>query len=124
MVELRKLARHRGGADLEIVTVDKTNTVGIDPGAGGIRPDANDGSDDVILGDTVNKTVKVIYEWPGSYSYVSYQVITRRIRSIYSNDSKSEWLYSATSNGVDLETIGGVSLKTIGGVNLVTIEAN
>lgn len=112
-----------GNGDLEIVTVDKTNTVGIDPGAGGVRPDANDGSEDVILGDTVNKTVKVIYEWPGSYSYVSYQVITRRIRSIYSNDSKSEWLYSATSDGVDLETIGGASLETIGGDNLVTIEA-
>ena len=111
-----------GGAPYEIVTVERTNTVGVE-WTGGVRPDANDGSADVILGDEVNKLVKIIYEWPGSYSYVSYQVITRRIRSIYSDDSKSEWLYSETPGGAALETISGTALLTIGGEALTAIEA-
>ena len=111
-----------GGAPYEVVTVERSNTVGVE-WTGGVRPDANDGSGDVILGDTVNKLVKIIYEWPGSYSYVSYQVITRRIRSIYSNDSKSEWLYSETPGGAALETIAGVALLTTGGEALTAIEA-
>lgn len=111
-----------GGLPYEIVTVERTNTVGV-VWTGGVRPDPNDGSGDVILGDTVSKTVKVIYEWPGSYSYVSYQVITRRIRAIYSNDSKSEWLYSETPGGAALETIAGASLLTIDGEALTAIEA-
>ena len=112
-----------GGAPYEIVTVEKTNTVGIDLGAGGIRPDPIDGSLDIVLGDSVSKEVKVIYEWPGAYSYVSYQVITRRIRSIYTNDSRSEWLYSTAPGGAAIETISGTPLTTIGGDPLKVIEA-
>jgi hypothetical protein len=111
-----------GGAPHEVVTREKTNVVGVDPGAGGFRPDPIDGSADIVLGAAVNKTVKFIYEWPGSYTYVSYEVITRRIRSIYSNDAKSEWLYAPIPPGEDLTTIAGATLTTIAGVTLTEIE--
>jgi hypothetical protein len=111
-----------GGLPHEIVTIERSNTVGVE-WAGGVRPDANDGSGDVILGDTVNKLVKIIYEWPGSRDYVSYQVITRRIRSIYTNDSKSEWLYADAPGGAALETVAGTPLLTVGGEALEAIEA-
>jgi len=111
-----------GGAPYEVVTREKTNVVGVDPGAGGIRPDPIDGSADIVLGTAVNKTVTFIYEWPGAYTYVSYEVITRRIRSIYSNDSKSEWLYAPDPLGEDLTTIAGTTLRTIAGVTLTEIE--
>jgi hypothetical protein len=111
-----------GGAPYEVVTREKTNVVGVDPGAGGLRPDPIDGSADIVLGTAVNKTVTFIYEWPGAYTYVSYEVITRRIRSIYSNDSKSEWLYAPDPLGEDLTTIAGTTLTTIAGVTLTEIE--
>lgn len=111
-----------GGAPYEVVTREKTNVVGIDPGAGGIRPDPIDGSADVVLGTAVNKTVIFIYEWPGSYTYVSYKVITRRIRSIYSNDAKSEWVDAPAPLGEDLTTIAGTALTTIAGDTLTEIE--
>jgi hypothetical protein len=44
------------------------------------------------LGQTQNHTFVNLYTFPAGNDYVSYSVLTKRARSIYTDDTKSEWV--------------------------------